>query len=78
MGVPGSNELGGGRDHQGIRPLQLCHSRRDRVLDARVTQPFPDNDIGNDLRIRGGVKDGPLFLQLVPQFPCVGQIPIVA
>ena len=77
MGVPDGDELGGRGDHQGIGPLDPAHGGGDGILDGGGLQPLLDDDVGDDLRIRGGLENGAPALQLLPQLVGVGQVAVV-
>ena len=77
VGVPDGDELGGGGDHQGVGPLDPVHGGGDSVLDRGGLQPLLDDDVGDDLRIRGGLENGAPALQLLPQLVGVGQVAVV-
>ena len=77
MGVPGGDELGGGRDHQRIGPFDPAHSGIHGLLNGCGTEPLLYDDIGDHLAVGGGVENGSVLLQTVPQLIGVGQISVV-
>ena len=77
VGVPDGDELGGGGDHQGVGPLDPVHGGGDRLLDGGGAQTLLDDDVGDDLGVRGGLEDGALALQLLAQCVGVGEVAVV-
>ena len=76
--VAGSDQLGGGGDDQRIRTLNTIHRCTDSRLDGAAAQPLLHDDIGNDLGVGCGMKNGALLFQRFPQFIGVGQIAVVS
>ena len=76
-GVPGGQELGGGHDHQGVGPLEGVHGPVHGPLDGGGGEPLPGDDVGDDLRVAGGVEDGAGHFQLGAQLVGVGQVAVV-
>ena len=77
VGVTGRQQLGGGHEHQGEGTLQPVHGLTERVLDGGGFQAFLGDDVGDDLRVAGGVEDGAVQLQLTAQLEGVAQVAVV-
>ena len=77
VGIPGGDELGGGGDHQGIGALDPVHGGGHGLLDGGGPQALLDDDVGDDLRVRGGLEDGAPALQLGAQLVGVGEVSVV-
>ena len=78
VGVPGGDELTGGGKHQRVSSLNAVHGGVDRLLDGGLAQPLLHEDVGDDLRVGGGLKNGAFRLQLLAQFVGVGEIAVVS
>ena len=77
VGVAGRDQLGGGHHHEGIGAVQPVHGLAYRCFDGAALQPFPYDDVGDDLGIAGHVEDGACHLQLLPKLAGVGQRTVV-
>ncbi|MPM99422.1 hypothetical protein SDC9_146613 [bioreactor metagenome] len=77
MGVPDGNQFAGGGQHQGIGSLDAVHGRINGLLNGGLPEPFLHDDIGDDLRVGGGLKNGTLGLQLLPQLVGIGEVAVV-
>ena len=75
--VPRGDHLGGRHHHQRVCAPDAVHRAVDRLLDGRGGQALLGDDIGDDLRIARGVKDGALQFQFLPQFRRIHQISVV-
>ncbi len=59
--VAGSDQLGGGGNDQRIRTIDPIHRGTDSRLDGAAAQPLLHDDIGNDLGVGCGMKNGALL-----------------
>ena len=77
VGVPGADQLLRGHEHQGIGSLQAVHGPAESLLDGRRGQALLGDNIGNRLRVAGGVEDGAGQLQLIPEGGGVAEIAVM-
>ena len=77
VGVTSRQQLGGGHEHQGEGALQPVHGLTQRILNGGGFQTFLGDDVGDDLRVAGGVEDGAVQLQLAAQLEGVAQVAVV-
>ena len=75
--IPHGDQLGGRGDHQGVGAFQHVHGGYDRFLDAGGFKTRAHDGVGDDLRIRRGVKDRTLFLKGISNVPGIGQIAVM-
>ena len=75
--VPCRQQLGGGHEHQGEGAFQPIHGLTQGVLDGGGLQALLGDDVGDDLRVAGGVEDGAVQLQLAAQLEGVAQVAVV-
>jgi len=75
--VPNGDELGRGHDHQRIRALYPVHGPVDGGFDGGRGDALLGDDVGDDLGVAGGVEDGALHFQLLPQLHGVHKIAVV-
>ena len=78
IGVPGGYELLGGHKRQGVGPIQLIHRCGEGRLYGGGFQALLGDDIGDYLRVAGGVEDGPGKLQPVPKRGGVTEVAVMA
>lgn len=52
--------------------------RPDRLLNGAGFNPLLRDGVGDHFAVRGGMENGAVQLQLLPQFGSVGQVAVVA
>ena len=76
-GVPAGDELPGRHDQQGESPLQIPGGVAHRVLHAAAVEPGLGNGVGDELRVAGGVEDGPFVLKVPAELLHPHQVTVV-
>ena len=76
-GVPGADELAGAHDHQRIGAPQFLHGAHHGFLHAAGLHPLAGDEIGDDLRVDGGLEDGACAGQFLAQLGGVDEVAVV-
>ena len=77
IGVPGTDQLLRGHQNQRIRTIKRIHGGAESVLNGRCPQPFPGHDVGNGLRVTGGMENRSGQFQSGTEFRRIAQISVV-
>ena len=77
MGVPDTDQLLRGHQYQGISPLQVLHGGAEGILDGGRCQTLPGDNVGNGLRVAGGVENRPRQFQFAAELGGVAEITVV-
>ena len=75
--IPGGHQLPRGHHDQGKRSPQALHGPAYRLLHRGAAEALLGNGIGDDLRIRSGLKNGALVLKPGAQLRRIHQVAVV-